>query len=98
MTEQKTGRCWHCGAELEAADYGRENNCISCGKPTRVCWNCRWFLPGKANECEEPMAEKVMEKGRANYCEYFEPTFNTSGRAVQDGDELKRAADDLFKL
>lgn len=97
MTEQKVGRCWHCGVELASVDYSRENNCISCAKPTKVCWNCRWYSPGKANDCAEPMADRVMDKCQANYCEYFEPTFNTGSRGVPDADELKRAAEDLFK-
>ncbi len=98
MTEQKIGRCWHCGAELGAVEYGRENNCLSCGKPTKACWNCRWYSSARANNCEEPMAERVMEKGQANYCEYFEPTFDTTGRGVPNEDGLKQAAEDLFKF
>ena len=103
MTQVETdikGRCWNCGAGLESADYGRENSCLSCGKPTRVCRNCRWYRTGRPNECEEPMAERVLDKERANYCEYFEPT--RDAHREPDGapspEDLREAAEDLFKF
>ncbi len=96
MKTEKIGNCWHCSADLGMHDYGRETNCPGCGKPTRVCRNCRWYDPSRANQCQEPMAEEVMDKIRANYCEYFEATVQTGG----DGgaaDALRRAAEELFK-
>jgi hypothetical protein len=97
-SETIMGTCWHCGAELHSVDFGRENICRGCGKPTRVCRNCRWYAPERTNQCEEPMAERVMDKIRANFCGYFEPTSAPRG----DGDKstentLRQAAEDLFK-
>jgi primosomal protein N' len=50
--ETVIGKCWHCDAELQSADYGRECDCRGCGKPTRVCRNCRWYAPDRANQCK----------------------------------------------
>ncbi|MEW8507889.1 MAG: hypothetical protein AB2598_14410 [Candidatus Thiodiazotropha sp.] len=98
MNEALNGRCWKCGSELEAVDYGRENNCRSCDKPTRVCRNCRWFAPDRPNQCEEPMADRVMDKERSNFCGYFEPTADPVGSdSGQSQDALRQAAEDLFK-
>jgi hypothetical protein len=93
------GKCWHCGADLHSADFGRETDCQGCGKATRVCRNCRWYAPARPNQCEEPMAEPVMEKTRANFCGYFEATTEPRGEtAANSDDSLRQAAEDLFKF
>ncbi len=98
MNEKLNGRCWKCGAELTAAEYGRETNCRACVKPTRVCRNCRWYAPSRPNQCEEPMADRVMDKERANFCGYFEATADPlGGDAGESQDALRQAAEDLFK-
>ena len=97
MEKMIIGSCWKCGAELQAADYGRETFCLRCGKPTRVCRNCRWFDTGRANQCQEPMAEAVMDKQRANFCDYFEATMLAANAQADASESLRRAADDLFK-
>jgi hypothetical protein len=97
--ETIVGRCWHCSADLQSADYGRETNCLGCGKPTRVCRNCRWYAPERSNQCQEPMAERVMEKTKANFCDYFEPTGEpASDDAPSPEEALRKAAEDLFKF
>lgn len=98
MTEDKVGTCWNCGRGLNALDYGRENTCPDCGKSTRVCRNCRFFAPGRANECLEPMVERVVDKQMANYCEYFTPSPEAGSSAGPSHDEvLRNAAENLFK-
>jgi hypothetical protein len=93
------GKCWNCGTGLGAHDYGRENGCLKCGKPTRVCRNCRWYAPGRPNACEEPVAESVMEKERANFCSFFEPAAEPGQEGEQESpDGLRQAAEDLFKF
>lgn len=92
------GSCWHCGHALVAADYGRETRCPGCNKPTRVCRNCRHFAPGRPNDCVEPLAEPVLEKQRANFCEFFEPAHpNNASRPQPSPEDLLKAAHDLFK-
>lgn len=98
MVDDAVGRCWNCGTGLGKHDYGRETRCPGCGKPTRVCRNCRWFAPGRPNDCEEPVAEAVLEKSRANFCGYFEPTDPGSGDGPDAGDDLLKTAEALFKI
>jgi hypothetical protein len=98
MNDTIIGKCWQCGEGLQNIDYGRETNCRSCDKPTRVCRNCRWYAPSRPNQCEEPMADRVMEKEKANFCGYFEPTADPLGsEASESKDSLRQAAEDLFK-
>jgi hypothetical protein len=97
MTTIIAGKCWQCGSELTAHEYGRETVCLKCGKPTRVCRNCRWYDPACTNQCREPLAEKVQDKTRANYCDYFEPSADLSaGDGPGDADH-RQAAEVLFK-
>ena len=99
MNDLIKGKCWHCAQELQAADYGRETNCLNCGKPTRVCRNCRWYAPGRPNQCEEPAAEPVPDKEKPNFCELFEAT--QEPRSSEQGASaaaMRQAAEDLFKF
>jgi len=94
------GHCWHCGAALTAADYGRENACLSCGRPTRCCRNCRFYERGRPNDCVEPIAEEVVDKQRATFCELFAPAQQPGGTASGTPtctDALRQAAEDLFE-
>jgi hypothetical protein len=34
---------------------------------------CEFYEPRLSNGCREPMAEEVMDKQRANFCDYFQP-------------------------
>jgi predicted RNA-binding Zn-ribbon protein involved in translation (DUF1610 family) len=97
MTPNAEGVCWSCGGRLEALDYAREATCPHCGKQTHVCRNCRFFAPGRANDCEEPVAEAVSDKQRANFCDYFEPGSDTFEPAA-DQDALRAAAERLFDI
>lgn len=98
MNSQIKGKCWHCGAELHDVDFAREGNCPACGRSTHVCRNCRWYAPGKPNQCAEPVAEPVMDKQRANFCGYFEATLTSASNTASTPDEaLRKAAEDLFK-
>jgi hypothetical protein len=79
---------------------GRGDECPNCGADIKVCLNCRFFSPGSYNDCTEPQAERVVDKDKANYCEYFE--FKGSGGAkgakgaADDEDPLGKL-EDLFK-
>ncbi len=99
MDAEPLGSCWNCGAPLGRLDYGRENGCLKCGRPTRVCKNCRWYAPGHANACREPVAEAVLEKERPNFCDFFEPGDpDRGGEGAVATEDLRKAAEDLFKF
>jgi hypothetical protein len=98
MNHKVIGSCWQCGHSLTVVDFARETSCPGCTKPTRVCRNCRHFAPGRPNDCVEPMAEPILEKERANFCELFEPSDRPAGNgAGAVADDLLKAAENLFK-
>ena len=98
MTNDIIGTCWNCGQSLSKSDYGRETLCLRCDKPTRVCRNCRHYVRGRPNDCEEPLADEVMDKEKANFCSFFDPNLEPES-AVGDTSQsdLLKAAEDLFK-
>ncbi|MBF0214634.1 MAG: hypothetical protein HQM00_13915 [Magnetococcales bacterium] len=56
---------------LPANGFGRSDVCSGCTKETRVCLNCRFHDPGSYNECRETVAERIVDKDRANFCDFF---------------------------
>lgn len=97
MNHEKTGgKCWNCGAGLTPLDYGRQDSCPQCGKDTRVCKNCGFYDGNFNNECQENQADRVVDKEKANFCDYFKPGSGPGGQAATR-DALKAAADALFK-
>lgn len=96
MTTQE-GNCWHCGQRLSGADYARENRCPSCARATHSCRNCRFYAPGKPNECFEPLVERVVDKEGANFCDYFKAAKRDDTNAAPSAEALRQAAEDLFK-
>lgn len=98
MSDPIIGKCWQCGHPLGKVEFGRETVCLGCDKPTRCCRNCRFYAPGRPNECEEPMVERVMNKEWANFCDFFDPSPDPqSGDGGSNKEDLLKAAEDLFK-
>ena len=90
--------CFHCGTPLTFASLpGRSEVCEKCGYDVRVCLNCRHYDGASYNECREPVAERIVDKDRRNFCDYFSP--GGTGQKVQGAtkDEMLKKLDDLFK-
>lgn len=66
--------CHSCGKNLgldRGAKIGRGECCEHCGADVRVCKNCTHYNPKAYNECKETQAERVLEKAKSNFCDYF---------------------------
>ncbi len=91
------GRCWSCGIELTALDYGRSDRCRQCGRDTKVCKGCQHYDPASHNECRESQAERVLDKERSNFCDYFRPSSECGAAYAESRNTLRQAAEALFK-
>lgn len=94
--------CFQCNsslAEYVGTTVGRNSECSHCSADVRVCHNCRHYDPSAYNECNESQAERIVEKGRANFCDYF--SLGSGTNVATDADTAKEAAlkklNDLFK-
>lgn len=93
--------CFQCNhsSELSTKISFREE-CSHCGEDMHVCLNCRFYDTSSYNECKEPSAEKVQDKDRNNYCEYFEANTNHSTKNSSHSEKKKKQLTDaeaLFK-
>ncbi len=85
------------------AELQRTDSCTICHSDLKCCLNCRFFDPSLANQCREPQVEPVLEKDRANFCEFFQfrevsPLGAPGQGGSQSEKERARAAfDGLFK-
>jgi len=61
------------------------------------CLNCRFYAPGRPNDCMSPTVEPVRDKERANFCGEFE--FAEDRGQEKDGgsgQDARKTWDDLF--
>ena len=90
-------QCYRCGNVLNSEyDFARADRCSKCGIDTRCCKNCANYDKSKYNECTEPVADRVVDKEKSNFCDFFKPS-DKAVKAVNPADAAKAAADALFK-
>ena len=91
--------CFKCGKPLpfeSATKIVRSEECISCRASLRCCRMCKFYDPKAYNECKEPVAERILEKEKANFCEFFVLSGpNLDGQKEQT--KILSAAEALFK-
>ncbi len=91
--------CHACKKEIAIErKVGRSETCPSCGADLHVCLNCRFYSLGAYNDCTEPQAERVVDKRRSNFCDYF-IFVDDAGRRGQAAkkDDSRSRLEELFK-
>jgi len=92
--------CFSCGAQLSSGTKpGRSDTCLDCDADVHCCRNCEFYDPGSYNECRESQAERVLEKDRSNFCDYFSFALDSGGGRAA-GSQQRRGGnplDELFK-
>jgi hypothetical protein len=91
--------CHSCKKTLDVGrKVGRRDLCPFCESDLHVCLNCLFYDPGSYNDCREPQAERVVDKARSNFCDYFEFRDSVSGER-EKGEERDPASklEGLFK-
>lgn len=89
-------KCYNCGAEIPELGRGRQDSCEKCGRDVHVCRNCVNWDRAYNNECRESQAERVVDKEKSNFCDWWKPRSGAGGLAASR-DTLKSAADALFR-
>jgi len=93
--------CHKCGNELGESDFGRQDTCSKCHFATRCCLNCTFFDRLCYNECSETQADRVVDKEKFNFCDYFKPSHGSGSTDEKPqespAEKAKRAAEALFK-
>jgi hypothetical protein len=97
--EAEMKSCHACLKGLEIkTPVGRREICPFCGSDLHCCLNCVHYYIGSYNDCREPQAEKVIEKNRSNFCDFFvfrDAETNCKGKDF--GESKKTKIESLFK-
>jgi hypothetical protein len=56
---------------------------------------CTFYDQSSYNECKEPMANRILEKENANFCDFY--SISGSEDNATNASELLGAANSLFK-
>ncbi|HEX7044997.1 MAG TPA: hypothetical protein VF203_10310 [Burkholderiales bacterium] len=91
--------CWKCGGPLAALPLplSRLAECPACKAELHVCRLCQFFDPRTTRQCSEIRAEEVIDKERANYCDWFKPRPGAyDARAREKAASAKARLDALF--
>lgn len=70
--------CWKCDHRMNHVPlpFSRYEECGKCKVDLHVCYACRHYDPAVADACREDRADFVLDKDRANFCDYFRPGKN----------------------
>ncbi|MBI3556755.1 MAG: hypothetical protein HY074_10870 [Deltaproteobacteria bacterium] len=91
--------CHKCGRQLNATvDFGRQDTCEGCRSATHVCLNCLHYDTSRYNECAETVADRVVDKEKANFCDHFKPSeARKTPSGLSASEQARKAAEALFK-
>lgn len=91
--------CFSCGAALDlpSGTVGRSAACSKCGADVHVCKNCLHYDEHSYNECREPQADRVVDKTRSNFCDFFSIIGRGPGAAIKSKESVLKDLNALFK-
>jgi len=98
--------CWKCGKTVSEipVKIGFRATCPHCDIDLHVCKNCRYYAPGKPNDCMVPGTDPIRDREASILCEEFkekikEQKIEPSGKAhrLLGEPEKKKDFNSLFK-
>jgi hypothetical protein len=91
--------CQKCRNEIKVdKEIGRKDACPFCQSDLRCCLNCYHHDLNAYNQCRETQADRVLDKDRSNFCDYFNFRDRSPGsQKIEGTGSIKKKLDDLFK-
>ena len=93
-------QCYKCSSPLSDSFkimVGRSDTCPKCMADIRCCKMCQFYDPKAYNECREPNADRITEKEKANFCDYYKFGPGGAGDAEKQRQDALAKAAALFK-
>lgn len=90
--------CYHCQKSipvLGAFKITRTEECPYCSTSLHCCRMCKFYDPKVYNECHESNADRIVDKEKSNFCDYF--VLSDGKNAGADKEKLVSLAESLFK-
>jgi len=71
--------CWKCHKLVseQPIKIGFRAQCQHCGIDLHTCAGCRYYMPGKPNDCQVPNTDYVKDREAMNFCEEFAPSLSS---------------------
>lgn len=93
-----TIQCWKCGTTLHnlLLPFSRYEECSTCNADLHACISCKNYAPGNSDDCNEDRAEFVLDKEKANFCDFFR--VNPKAYSKKDNAAANAAKADLAAL
>ncbi|MCX8043548.1 MAG: hypothetical protein N3B18_05405 [Desulfobacterota bacterium] len=88
--------CFLCNRKIDQTRIGRTDVCPFCNADLHCCLNCRHYDAGAYNQCRESQAERIIDKERANFCDYFFPREAASIQSTTSAAAKANPLDALF--
>ena len=91
-------KCFSCQKFFEidhTQAIARSEECPHCYASVRSCKMCEFYDVKAYNECRESSADRLVEKEKSNFCDYY--TIDTQQDKDKVQNDAKAAADALFK-
>ena len=95
---EKTITCFNCHSGLsfdQGYKISRREQCSHCSTDLHCCKMCQFYDATAYNECREPMASRILEKEKANFCDYFILSGQKNEKSKKE--DLISTANSLFK-
>jgi len=91
--------CAFCNKKIRThGKVSRQDVCPHCNRDLRCCKQCKYYDQSAYNECKEVAAERIIDKERANFCDFFVPKGSVGGGgSFNRTKEAKEALEALFK-
>ena len=91
--------CYKCKKELKdfEKNISRNDECPHCATSIKCCKMCKLYDLSAYNQCRESSAERVLDKEKANFCDYFVLSSNQEDKDIEKKDDLLEAASAIFK-
>lgn len=100
----KTTNCYQCQKEIQLSSdkVGYREECPFCHADIHSCRGCEFYDPKVYNECRETSADRVKDKEKSNFCDFFQVRLQSTGvggesSGLTEQQKLLAAAEALFK-
>jgi len=90
--------CYHCQKTIPiigSVKILRTEECPYCSTSLHCCRMCSFYDSRVYNECRESNAERIVDKEKANFCDYFNLSDGTHNKSSKE--DLNNIAASLFK-
>ena len=90
--------CYKCHEPLEmsaGSKVHRSEKCPHCASSIYCCKMCIFYDPLSYNECREPNAERILEKEKTNFCDFYHIEQKDNNK--NNNDQMLSKANALFK-